>query len=315
MKQFTIGKNDAGQRMDKFIAKAIPLLPPALMYKFIRKKRIKLNGKRAEASQKLSCGDILDMYINDEFFEKEREDDFIHIVPDIDIVYEDRNIILVDKKQGMLVHSDDSGRNDTLINHIKAYLFQKGEWNPSLENSFVPALANRIDRNTGGIVIAAKNAEALRVLNEKIKNKEIKKYYLCMVYGTMPEPSGRIESYIFKDSVKNRVFVSSKKVPGAKWAGTIYRTIWTKNGKSLLECELITGRTHQIRAHLANVGCPIAGDGKYGVTSDKKDEEKYQALYSYKLMFDMTGEKNILSYLNKRIFKVNNVPFAESVNL
>lgn len=316
MKEFVINKNDAGQRLDKFISKAAPLLPMGLMHKYIRIKRIKINGKRAEFSQKLICGDTVQMYLNDEFFVSSFKDkEYLKVKPNIDIVYEDENIMLVDKKQGMIVHSDDNEQIDTLINHIKAYLYNKKEWNPDEENSFVPALANRIDRNTGGIVIAAKNAESLRILNDKIKNREIKKSYLCRIEGKMNPPSGKMEGYIFKDSVKNRVYVTKQKKPGAKYAGTIYRTIAVKNGLSLMECELITGRTHQIRAQFSDRGCPIVGDGKYGKTSDGHCKQKYQDLYSYKLMFDMQGEENLLSYLNKKQFMVEHVHFAEEMGV
>lgn len=316
MKEYKINGNDAGQRLDKFISKAAPLLPGGLMHKYIRIKRIKVNGKRAEFSQKLVCGDTVQMYLNDEFFASTFKDrEYLKVDPNIDIVYEDENIILVDKKQGMIVHSDDNEQIDTLINHIKAYLYRKGEWRPEEEASFVPALANRIDRNTGGIVIAAKNAEALRILNEKIKNRELKKSYLCRIDGKMNPPSGKMEGYIFKDCVKNRVYVTKQKKPGAKFAGTIYRTLAVKNGLSLMECELITGRTHQIRAQFADRGCPIVGDGKYGKTSDSKISRKYQDLYSYKLMFDMNGEENLLSYLNGKVFKVKHVYFAEEMGV
>ena len=310
MKEFIIGTNDAGQRLDKFISKAVPSLPAALMHKYIRLKRIKLNGKRADFSSRLAVGDSVVMYINDEFFENPALDDerelYSRIKPSLSIVYEDDNIILVDKKPGVLVHSDSNEQFNTLINHIKAYLYASGQWDPAAENSFVPALANRIDRNTGGIVIAAKTAEALRVLNEKIKLREIKKYYLCLISGKIEPKSGRMDDFIFKDSDKNRVYVSNKRIPGSKIASTIYRTIGFKNGLSLIECELITGRTHQIRAQFAKRGCPLLGDGKYG---DAKSGS-HQALYSYKLRFEMQGAPNALSYLNGKVFEVECVPFA-----
>ena len=170
MKSFSISKNDSGQRLDKFITKAVPNLPQSLMYKYIRMKRIKVNGKRGEISLRLNEGDVVDMYINDEFFAPVKEHyDFLHASKNLDIIYEDENIMLLDKKVGLLSHPDETEYNDTLITRVKRYLYEKGDYNPKDEHSFAPALVNRIDRNTGGIVIAAKNAESLRILCDKIK--------------------------------------------------------------------------------------------------------------------------------------------------
>ncbi|MBQ1595899.1 MAG: RluA family pseudouridine synthase, partial [Clostridia bacterium] len=185
MKQLTIGKNDAGQRLDKFLQKNLPNLPQSLLYKYIRKKRIKVNGKRAEISTRLSVGDVLDLYINDEFFEKpEPTYDFLHAGTNLNILFEDENVLVLDKPVGLLAHPDDREYVDTLIGRVKRYLYEKGEYDPDAEQSFTPALVNRIDRNTGGIVLAAKTAEALRVLNQKMKDREIHKFYLCAVHGT-----------------------------------------------------------------------------------------------------------------------------------
>ena len=165
MKEIQIRKNDAGQRLDRFVGKAVPLLPESLLQKYIRLKRIKRNGKAAKRDVRLVEGDVLQLYINDEFFEKPTEHNaWLKIAtPRLDIVYEDENILLADKKPGVLCHSAGEWSWDTLISNIQAYLRQTGEWDPKAENAFTPALCNRIDRNTGGIVIAAKNAEALRI--------------------------------------------------------------------------------------------------------------------------------------------------------
>ena len=185
MKEFTISKNDAGQRMDKFITKAIPKLPSSLLYKYIRLKRIKLNGKRCEISTRLSVGDLVQCYVSDEFFEvEEKRPDFMLAPSEVSVVYEDENILLINKPAGLLVHEGDQWCADTLIARIQHYLYKKGEYDPKNENSFVPALCNRIDRNTCGIVIAARNAATLRVLNDKIKDRELDKKYLCVVKGT-----------------------------------------------------------------------------------------------------------------------------------
>ena len=314
MKELTIRANDAGQRLDRFVSKAVPLLPESLLQKYIRLKRIKLNGKGAKRDTRLQTGDLLQLYINDEFFEKPREENsYLKVgTPKLHIVYEDENILLADKKPGVLCHSAGVWDYNTLIAHIQAYLAQKGEWRPREENSFAPALCNRIDRNTGGIVIAAKNAEALRILNDKIRDREIEKYYLCAVQGRPKPPEGRLENYLFKDAQKNQVFVKAKPEPGAKTAVTEYKLLRSKGPLSLVECRLLTGRTHQIRVQMAHAGWPLLGDGKYGRERFNKDyDEKGQALYSYKLRFDFPTDAGILNYLRGREFQVEKVDFVE----
>lgn len=313
MRELTIGTNDAGQRLDRFLAKAVPLLPASLAQKYIRLKRIKRNGARAERDTRLEAGDVLQLYINDEFFDKPREDNaFLTVAsPKLNIVYEDENILLVDKRPGLAVHPHDGAEyGRTLIDHIQAYLYQKREWRPREENAFTPALCNRIDRNTGGIVIAAKTAGALRVMNQKIKDRELDKRYLAIVEGTPKPKEGSLKGYLFKDAKKNRVFVTDTSQPGSKSCQTNYRTLDTRNGLSLVECELITGRTHQIRAQFAHAGHPLLGDGKYG-KMDKRFDRNYQALYSYKLTFTFTTDAGSLENLNGRSFQVEKVDFVE----
>ena len=313
MKEFTIGSNDAGQRLDRFLAKAVPLLPASLAQKYIRIKRIKCNGGRVERDTRLQQGDVLQLYINDEFFDKPLEDNAYLTVaaPKLNIVYEDDQILLVDKRPGLAVHPHDGAEyGRTLIDHIQAYLYQKREWNPRGENAFTPALCNRIDRNTGGIVIAAKTAEALRVMNQKIKDRELDKRYLAIVEGTPKPPKGSLKGYLFKDAKANRVFVSDAPKPGAKTCQTNYVTLASRQGLSLVECELITGRTHQIRAQFAHAGHPLLGDGKYGKL-DKRFDRNYQALYSYRLTFCFTTDAGSLSYLNGKSFQVKEVDFVK----
>ena len=312
MKEIKIEKNDAGQRLDRFLAKAVPLLPASLAQKYIRIKRIKRNGQRVERDTRLVEGDVLQLYINDEFFDKPREDNAYLTVatPKLNIVYEDGDIILVDKRPGLAVHPHDGAEyGRTLIDHIQAYLYQKREWSPRGENSFAPALCNRIDRNTGGIVIAAKTAEALRVMNQKIKDRELDKRYLAIVEGTPRPAEGVLKGYLVKDAKKNRVFVSDRPQPGSKSCETRYKVLASANGLSLVECELITGRTHQIRAQFAHAGHPLLGDGKYGKL-DKRFDRTYQALYSYKLTFTFTTDAGSLNELNGRAFRVSEVDFV-----
>ena len=313
MKEFTIGPNDAGQRVDRFLAKAVPLLPASLAQKYIRIKRIKLGGKRVERDTRLKEGDVLQLYINDEFFDKPREDNaYLTVaVPKLNIVYEDEHILLVDKRPGLAVHPHDGAEyGRTLIDHIQSYLYQKREWRPREESAFTPALCNRIDRNTGGIVIAAKTAEALRVMNQKIKDRELDKRYLAIVEGTPRPQKGSLKGYLFKDAKQNRVFVTDTPQPGAKTCQTNYITLASRNGLSLVECELITGRTHQIRAQFAHAGHPLLGDGKYGKL-DKRYDRNYQALYSYKLTFCFTTDAGALEYLNGKSFQFKAVDFVQ----
>ncbi len=313
MKELEIRVNDAGQRLDRFLAKNVPLLPASLAQKYIRLGRIKRNGRKAPRDLRLEQGDRLQLYINDEFFDTPRADNGYLTVtaPKLQIVHEDENILLVDKRPGLAVHPHDGAEyGKTLIDHIQAYLYAKHEWNPRAEHSFAPALCNRIDRNTGGIVIAAKNAEALRIMNQKIKDHELTKQYLCIVHGTPKPKDGTLRGYLFKDAVKNRVFITKTPQKGSKTAITHYRTLYSQHGLSLLECTLETGRTHQIRAMLAEAGHPLLGDGKYG-RLDKRYDRKFQALYAYRLRFDFTTDAGILSGLNGRMFTVKTVPFVE----
>ena len=308
MRELTVRKNDAGQRLDKFLTKAVKGLPTSMMYKLIRTKKIKVNRKRTDQKYMLCEGDTVQLFIREEFFDSPEKDTgaLSRITPKLSVLYEDENIILLNKRPGVLVHEDTEGAENTLIMHLKAYLYRKGEYDPDNENSFTPALCNRIDRNTGGIVIGAKNAEALRVMNEKIRDGQMNKFYLCLVHGVPKKKEDKLYAFLRKDSKNNTVEVRNSPFPGAKEIVTGYRVLESRGDEALLEVELFTGRTHQIRAQMSAIGHPLVGDGKYGVNRDeRKKGYKYQALYAYKLTFAKTKEENILSYLEGKSFSLD----------
>ena len=209
MRTITVKKNDAGQRLDKFLSKAVKGLPMSLMYKYIRTKKVKVNRARTEQSYMLAEGDEIQLFIRDEFFESPEKDTgaLSRIVPKLCIVYEDENIVLLNKRPGVLVHEDADAKDNTLVMHLQAYLAQKGEYDPEDEQSFAPAMCNRIDRNTGGIVIAAKNAAALREMNEHIREDRIGKYYLCAAHGVPAQKKQTLRGYLRKNAADNMVEV------------------------------------------------------------------------------------------------------------
>jgi len=314
MREYHIEVNDAGQRLDSFLSKACRGLSSSYIQKLVRQKRIKLNGARTEPSARLSVGDTVNVYVYEETLAEHAAPKAAEAPAEVNVVYEDDLILLADKPQGMLAHPDDEGKEtDTLIGRIQSYLKQKGEWNPERENSFFPALCNRIDRNTGGLVLAAKTAQALREMNEHIKNREVEKYYLCIAHGRMEREQGRLENYLKRDFAEKRVYVTGHRDEDARTAITEYRVIAEKDNLSLLECHLITGRTHQIRAQLAAAGHPLLGDGKYGENAKNKPYGmNKQALYAYRVIFRFAPKDGMVtSSLSGRTFAVKEVPFAK----
>ncbi len=298
MKEIIITKNDSGQRADKFLLKYFSKAPKSFVYKMLRKKRIKLNGAKAEGAEMLAEGDKIQMYLSDETMEGFKEEKIIKkVTADISVIYEDENIVAVNKPAGLLSHAEKAGDIDTLIDRILSYLNQKGEYDPKIENTFVPALCNRLDRNTSGIVIAGKNSDALRQINEAVKFKSIKKYYKTLVCGKM-EKGGVLQDFYEKNTQSNKARVGGK---AGKVITTIYNPIKTNGKYTLAEVELITGKSHQIRVHMASAGFPIIGDVKYGNAAQneyfrKKVRVKRQMLHAYKMIFK--GLKGELEYLN-----------------
>lgn len=302
MKTVTINANDADTRLDKFLTKYMNI-PSGALYKGLRKNCVRVNGRHIKNGDYRLCeGDILQLYFKDEFFKEEKT--FVPIKSNLSIVYEDENILIINKTAGTVVHADDKGTKNTLIREIQSYLFNKGEYNPQNEHSFAPALCNRLDRNTGGLVIAAKNAAALRIINEKIKNREIKKFYLCIVKGH-PKKEDELTAYLTRE--EKIVSVSDTILENAKQVRLKYKVLAENKASSLVEVELLTGRTHQIRAQLAYIGHPLVGDVKYGA---KKTENGY-SLMSYKLSFDFTSDAGVLNYLSGKAFTVS-VDFANN---
>jgi len=312
MREYTIDKKNDGKRLDRWLSAELPALPMGLMQKFIRLKRIKVNGKGAEQNSRLHEGDLVQLYIGDEFFIKPKvEDPFLSkIKPKLDILYEDENLMLVDKRPGLMCHPDANEKVNTLITHAQAYLYQKGEWDSKDPDQFAPALCNRIDRFTGGIVIIAKTEAAMRILNQKIRDREIEKYYFCIALGSFNRREGMLDNYIVKAPEAKKVSVSPRMVEHGQRAQTRYRVLQQREGLSLVECELLTGRTHQIRAQMAHAGHPLLGDNQYG---DRRRNEKYnrsfQALYAYKLRFAFTTDAGCLNVLNGREFVAPEVRF------
>lgn len=323
MKEFIINSNDSEQRVDKFILKVCKNLPKSMMYKFIRTKKIKVNNKRCEISQRLQVGDKISMYINDDFFSSMGDKDdnnnndynkLSSISKEISVVYEDKNILIVNKPVGLVVHADNNNTLDTLINRIKKYLIENGEYNPNEENSFAPALCNRLDRNTSGLVVCAKNSKSLRSVNQMIKENRVHKKYLCIVISKPPKSCDTLVAYHRKDNKSNLVTIIDTPKADFKQIITKYRYLKSIGNLHLIEIELVTGRTHQIRGHMAHIGSSLLGDNKYGNTSiNKRYKEKYQCLCAYSIEFCPT-DNDYLNYLNGKTFTTKDIPFIKKYN-
>lgn len=293
-----IGANEAGQRVDKFVRKWLKDVPLSAIFKAFRKGDIKVNGKKTKEKYFLEEGDIVEtFYISS----KPEKKDFQRIDNNFKVTYEDENMLLIEKWPGILVHSNSDSGEPTLTDHVLSYLYDKGEYRPEKEVTFTPAPCNRLDRNTSGIVIFGKTFEALKLLNEMIRDRKIKKYYTALVKGRIKD--GVYQAYIYKNEDANISKVFDKFVPNTKEIAMDVKSIQSCGTFSLIEIELLTGRSHQLRAHLSHLNNPIIGDSKYG---DKKLNSffnnkyglNYQFLYAYKTIFRDCPEK--LSYLKNK---------------
>lgn len=300
MRELYINENDADQRVDKFLMKTFKTMPKSLMYKYIRNKKIKVNRKRCEISQRLAVGDTLQCFISEEFFDGEVNTNFLKAKGSIDIVYEDEHLLIVNKEAGLLCHSDQMDDHDTLIDRILKYLYQKQEYLPNQEQSFTPALANRIDRNTSGLVLAAKDAPALRELNELLKEHALKKYYHCIVQGVMKKKEELLILYHQKQD-GNISDICSEKRDGYKEVKTGYRVLKQKRQYALLEIDLQSGKSHQIRTSLAYIHHPLLGDVKYG---GKKNEKMLLPLCACELYFPENLTVKTLDYMRGKRIKL-----------
>lgn len=282
-------QEDAGQRLDKYLQKYLKLAPKSFLYRMLRKKNIVLNGKKADGSEKLKQGDVIRLYLSDETLEKFREEDRSYPVwPDLEIVYEDRQVLMVNKPAGML--SQKAAPEDVSLNeYLVGYLLAGGQVTRESLAGFTPGVCNRLDRNTSGLVIGAKTLGAAQEIGRLLKERQAGKYYLALVRGTIRRGE-RIRGWLVKDRKKNQVTVSREPAEGGAPIETAYEPLASNGAMTLLKVELVTGKTHQIRSHLAGTGHPLAGDGKYGdATFNRYFRERYrlnsQFLHSWKIEF------------------------------
>jgi len=297
LKEIIIAADTKNQRLDKFLSKYLNTAPKSFIYKMIRKKNIKLNGKKAVGSEILAENDVLQIYISDKIIDEFRAVKKIDInAREIDIVYENEHVLIINKPRGLLSQPSSSHEQDTVLSRALAYLHKKGDYDISAESVFTPGLCNRLDRNTTGIILCAKTLNASQQLNKAIAEGKSEKYYLAIVIGKVSS-GGLLEGYHTKDAASNKVSISTS-VEG-KSVLTEYMPIAVSSSHSLLKVKLLTGRSHQIRAHLAGIGHPIFGDEKYG--SKAEPSPKYQMLHSTSISF--LGLENELAEINGIVFE------------
>lgn len=289
MKQFTINGNEAGQRFDKYLAKLLREAPKSFVYKMLRKKNITLNGKKATGNEKLNQGDEIRLFLSDETYLKfSGKEAAPRASTELSVVYENRDILLINKPAGMLSQPDET-KEPSLVEYVTGYLLDTGAVTEEELITFRPSVCNRLDKNTSGLVAAGKSLAGLQVLSELFHDRTIHKDYLCIVKGVLKEQT-HIRGYLKKDSRCNKVTVYKNKVQDAQPVETVYTPFGSNGRTTLLKVRLVTGRTHQIRAHLASEGYPLMGDSKYGDRAfNKKCREhyglKHQLLHAFSLTF------------------------------
>ena len=299
MQEIIVSANEAGQRFDKLLAKYFNQAPKSFVYKMLRKKNIVLNGKKADGSEKLQVGDSVKLFLADETIEKFSKVMIQTTDTELDIIYEDEHILMINKPVGMLSQKAEAG-DDSLVEHIISYMLKTRQLSAEDLRKFKPSICNRLDRNTSGLVVAGKSLVGLQKMGELFKERTLKKFYRCLVAGEIKEAQ-YIKGYLTKDEITNKVSILSKEVRDSLPIETAYRPIATNGKVTLLEVHLITGRTHQIRAHLASIGCPIIGDYKYGNRKiNDIYKEKYhlesQILHAYRVEFpSLSGELEAIS--------------------
>lgn len=295
MKELTIRENDAGQRVDKFLTKAFPAMPGSFLYKAIRQKKIKVNRRRCMGNQRLCTGDTLQLFVNEELLRAPREKAyaFLQVPAEVQVVYEDEQVLVVYKPAGLRSQSDTAGAQDCLIARVLHYLYQRHAYDPKAEQSFTPALCNRLDRNTEGLVLVGKTASALRELNQAIRTRAIQKYYLALAKGILHPPQAQLTLYHRKEGTKARI--APKPFSGGTPCALSYRVLRQYEDRALTEIELQSGKFHQIRAVFAHLGHPLWGDVKYGA---KPSGEGYQRLCAWRLVFHIRDVQSDLHYLN-----------------
>lgn len=305
LRELIVDKNENEQRIDRFLKKYLEEANPSFIYKMLRKKNIKLNGKKAKPEDMIYEGDKIELFLSEETIEKFiRKQDVVRskLIPDI--IYEDDNIILINKNVDVLSHGSGGDYEENIVDSMISYLIQKGDYVPRIEKTFTPSICNRLDRNTSGIIVGAKNYEALKEINKAFKKSTVRRFYKTIVSGTI-EKEIRVQAYLGKDEDRNLVKVYRRDGEGLKKIETHINPLASKDGYSLIEIELKTGRTHQIRAHLSFLGYPIIGDRKYGKREinnifNERYELEDQWLHGYKIEFH--GLEGPMEYLNGKVF-------------
>lgn len=306
MKEIIIDENDNEQRLDRFLRKYLSEAPRSFIYRMIRKKNIEVNNKRAKPETIIYEGDTIQLFLSDKTINKFKAipvEVKSNITPNV--IYEDDNIILMNKPVGLLSHGTGDEFEENVVDSMISYLIEKGEFVPRIEKTFTPSICNRLDRNTSGIIMGAKNYKTLKSINEAIREADIKRYYKTIVKGNLIDEI-KAEAYLIKDREENKVEIFEDDQEGSKKIITNIKPLKNKKGYSMLEIELITGRTHQIRGHLASLGYPVIGDRKYGNRQTNFEfNDKYkldnQFLHGYKIEFN--GLVEDLEYLNGKTFK------------